>query len=190
MQIDLELLGMTQEDLQQRIVDRAAEMILDGKYDGDDEGSFTDGVRSKLQDLIKERIDATVKRIADEHVLPHVDNLFQTVSLQETNEWGEKKNVKALTFIEYITMRAGEYLKEEVNRDGKSRQEHGSGYFEKYTTRVTFLIHRYLQHTVESTMREALKSANAAIVGGIQKAVEIELANLVGKIKPDVTIAR
>ena len=184
MSIDLELLGMTKEDLQERVVDRMAEMILNGH-------AYVEGIRTQIKELVKERIDAQVKRIADEHVLPHVDDLFQTVSLQETNEWGEKKkNVKALTFIEYITMRAGEYLKEEVNREGKSRQEHGSGYFEKYTTRVVYLIHLYLQHNVESTMREALKSANQAIAGGIQKAVEAELANLVGKIRTDVTIAR
>ena len=53
-------------------------------------------------------------------------------------------------------------------------------------TRIVHLVHQHLQYSIENAMKEALKIANSAIVGGIEGAVKLKLAEVAAALKIDV----
>src|SRR5688572_27706149 len=127
MSIDLESLGITKEELQTRIVDRCVERIFEVTgYDEDgDEFVQSSPMARRLEDAIKTAIDNKVAGLAEKHVLPLTETFIENLTLQETNRWGEKTGQKA-TFIEYLIGRAENYLREEVDFQGKTKAESGS----------------------------------------------------------------
>lgn len=94
--IDLDAIGITAEELQERVVDRIAERAL-----GDDDFSPGSPLKRQIDKEIQERIDLAVTEIADKHILPNVSEYIETLTLQETNKWGEKKG-EPITFVEYL----------------------------------------------------------------------------------------
>jgi hypothetical protein len=193
MNIDLELLGMTREELQQRVVERIADSIMTEKTSGwsEEDGDYSDTVESKalrsLKTLIKDRIDGRVKQMADEAVLPKVAEMVETITFEETNRWGERlKDKPRLTFREYLLQRADAYMREEVNYEGKPKS--GDSYSWKASgTRVAHMVHEHLHYEIKYAMEQALKSVNSAIAGGIQETVKLKLAEIMAGLK--VTVA-
>jgi hypothetical protein len=185
--ITLESLGFTKEELQNRVVDQLCENILSGKgYDEDGAEYYEDSqFKKKLEERLKEHINATIGAIAEKHVLPNVTAYIENLCLQETNKWGEKTGQK-VTFIEYLTQRADAYIREDVNYQGKSKSEGDSYNWSKNTSRISYLINSHLQYAIEGMTKAALANANKSIVGGIEQAVKIQLEQTLGKLKLDV----
>ena len=52
------------------------------------------------------------------------------------------------------------------------------------------MIHKYLQYQLENFAKEALKTANDSIIGGIQEAVKIKLAEVQKNLKISAKIDR
>lgn len=187
-ELTLEALGFTKEELQQRVIDQLCEQIFESKtFDeyGDDvtvPSSFSKRINERVATHVTEQINA----IAEKHVLPSVTTYIETLCLQETNKWGEKTGKKK-TFIEYLVERADAYIREDVNYEGKSKGENSYSW-SKNTTRITYLINKHLQYSIHTAMTAALKTANEAIVGGIEKAVRIQLEQVVNGIKTSVTV--
>lgn len=181
--ITLESLGFTKEDLQERVIEHISAQLLAGKtYDEDGNEEYADSqFKRKLEERLKKHLDDRVNAIAEEHLLPRVTTLMETLVLQTTNKWGEKKG-EPVTFIEYLVQRAEEYIKEDVNHAGKSRSE-DSYSWSKSTTRIAYMIHQHLQYNIETAMKKALQEANSAIAGGIEKAVKIKLEEIAAGMK-------
>lgn len=186
--ITLEALGFTKDDLQERVIDRLCEQILSGKqYDEDGNEEYDDSqFKKKLEERLRTHITETVNAIAEKHVLPNVTQYIENLVLQTTNKWGEKQGTP-VTFIEYLVQRAEAYIQEDVNYEGKSKGS-DSYNWSKNTTRITYLINSHLQYSIHTAMTEALKTANSAIAGGIEKAVKIQLEQLVGGLKVAVQV--
>lgn len=184
--IDLAALGISREDLINRIVDKAAEdLFTEVNIDEDgDEWRAKSAVAKQLDALIKQRIDERVTALADAHVLPNVTAYIETLTLQETNRWGEKTGQK-LTFIEYLAERADAYMREDVNFQGKTKDQ-DSYNWRKNTTRIAYMVHEHLQYSIESAMKQALATANSSIVGGLEAAVKTSLGNVLEKLKVEV----
>jgi hypothetical protein len=187
----LALLGLSRSELQELVVARlCADVTTTRTYDEDgDECTVESSLRRDLAKAVREAIDAKVEAIAEEHVLPRVAELVEGVTLQATNRWGEKRG-EAKTFIEYMTERAVEYLNEKVNYDGKSRAESRSSYFEGEQTRITYLVHKHLQYSIETAMKKAYKPANEQIAEALKKTAEIQLRQIADKLKVSVTTGR
>ncbi|TXH43920.1 MAG: hypothetical protein E6Q97_33490 [Desulfurellales bacterium] len=190
MAMTLEELGITKEELAERVVDRITDQLLRG-YEFDEEGN--EGPRASsfnqtLQKQIKELIDAKVAALAEQHVLPKVGDFIENLTLQETNKWGEKTG-QTLTFIEYLVQRADAYMREEVDRNGKSKSE-DSYSWSRHSTRLSYAIDSHLQHHMESAMRKALADANASIAGGITAAVKLSLEQILINLKVGVQVGR
>lgn len=183
MQITLESLGLSKEDIQDRVIDQLCRTVLSGKtYDEDGNEEWVDSqFKYKLDERVKAQIEASISAMAEKHILPNVHAFVENLTLQQTNKWGEKQG-KPVTFIEYLTQRAEAYIQEEVSYDGKTREQGGYGW-SKSTTRIAYLIHQHLQYSIESAMKEALKTANSAIAGGIQEAVKIKLQEVVSGLQ-------
>ena len=189
--IDLESLGISKEELQNRVIDALCDKLLNERYfDEDGENaiaSSTFGV--KLTKVIKDRIDSQIAALAEEHVLPNVKTFIDNLVLQQTTEWGTKVG-RPVTFIEYLTHQAETYMTEQVNYEGKSKNQ-SDGYSWKGTqTRLTNLVHQHLHYSIETAMKDALKIANNAIAQGIQETVKIKLAEIAAQLKVEIKTGR
>lgn len=190
--IDLELLGMTKEDLQTRVVERIAQSLMAESttaFDNETGDSYESTVESRamkaLKSLVRDRIDGKIRQIGDSLIVPRVDEMILTASFTKTNQWGEKKG-ETLSFTEYLVQRAEAYLAEPVDYNGKARAEDAYGSWKASGTRVAYLVDKYLQHSVETAMKEAVKNANDVIVGGLAETVKIKLAEVVKMLKVTV----
>jgi predicted metal-dependent hydrolase len=184
--ITLESLGFSQEELQERVVGRLCEQVLQSTgYDEDgDEYSVDSKLAKTLERRVKEHVDATINAMAEKHVLPNVSTYIENLTLQTTNRWGERQG-KPVTFIEYLTQRAEAYMQEEVDFQGKPKG--ADSYSWKGTqTRLTHMVHQHLHYSIESAMKDALQIANSAIATGIQETVKRKLAEVSAALKAEV----
>lgn len=184
----IEALGLSKEELAERVVQRAAEQLLgDLVHDEDGEphqppSRFAEAMRSR----IKVQIDKSIEDIAARNVLPNVGSYIENLCLQETNRWGEKV-AASLTFTEYLVKRAETYLTEQVDYNGKGKSETDGYGWRGTQTRITHLVHAHLHYSIETAMKAAVAEANKAIVGGIQETVRLKLNEAAAKLK--VTVA-
>lgn len=190
MSIDLQALGFTQEELQDRVIDQIVERVLTGAYfdeDGD-EVLRSSKFAGELNKRIKSMIDAKVDAIANEHVLPGVHSYIENITLQKTTSWGEKEG-KPFTFIEYLIHRAEVFMKEDVDGEGRTAAEcsQRSHSFYKRGTRVVQMIDKHLSDSIKTAMEKALADANSQIANGITHAVKTNLNEILGKLKVAVT---
>lgn len=169
-------LGLSPEELQDRIIERAVSALLETTEYYEDGDTFTDHspLAQRLQKSVKETIDAKIAEIAEKHVLPNVSTYIENVQLQKTNEWGEKQG-KPVTFIEYLVQRANAYMVEEVGHDGKTKSESGYSGYRAYGTRIAYMIDRHLQYSIHSAIETALKNANSTMAEGLTKACQIAI---------------
>lgn len=181
--IDIEALGLSRDEIAERIVQRAADRLLEGwGVDEDGDTYRTDSrLARKLQAAIAKQIDAKVEELAEKTVLPMIGDSVENLCLQETNRWGEKTGEK-LTFREYLVKRAEQYMLEDVNFEGKP-QGRDSYSWSKASTRVAFMVNSHLHYSIESAMQEAVANANSQVKDGIEKAVKIALGKIVTSLK-------
>lgn len=186
--ITLESLGFTKEDLQERVIDRLCGQILSGKsFDEDGNEEYTDSqFKKQLEERLRKHVTETINTLAEKHVLPNVSQYIEALVLQTTNKWGEKQGA-SVTFIEYLVQRAEAYIQEDVDYQGKGKGA-DSYNWSKNTTRIAFMINQHLQYNIATAMKQALDTANQSIVGGIEKAVRIQLEQIVGTIKTSVAV--
>lgn len=185
----LQALGITPEELIDRIVAKATEELLTNEaYDeeGDPVGRRATDLARRIEKNIQVHVDAKIQALADQHVLPNVSAYIEGLTLQETNRWGERTGQK-MTFIEYLVQRADAYMREEVNFEGKGKAENGSYSWNKSGTRVAFMVNKHLHYSIEQAMTQALTHANSTISQGLEEAVKIALANATAGLKVAVT---
>ena len=185
--ISLEALGITKADLENRIVEKAVEDLLSGvEFDEDgDEWRSRSQLAKKMDAMVKQRIDETVNRLADQYVLPNVATYIENLTLQATNKWGEKTG-STMTFIEYLTQRAEAYISEQVDHNGKSKSESDSYGWSGRTSRVSYMVDEHLHYSIEAAMKQALATANSQIKGGLETAVKMSLEQVLAKLRVDV----
>lgn len=185
--MDLQELGFTKEELQNRVVNRICEELMT-RTRGDDpenpgyEWAEESGFRKELDKQIMEGIKASIQRLAEEHVLPNVSKYVEETCLQETSKWGEKRG-DPMTFTEYLVAKAEQYLMEKVDYSGKAKSEDRGYSWSGTQTRITHLVHKHLHHSISHAMEDAVKSANSAITAGIQETVKIKLAEVAEKLQ-------
>lgn len=185
-----ELLGITQEEIQQKVVDAAVERLMTTVYtdeEGDEYPRRSDWTK-RVEDAVLEAIDARVDAIAMEHVEPAIGELIDDCVLQRTNEWGDKKG-EPLTFTEYLVQRADGWLQAKVDFNGQSKGQ-GSYGWRPNGTRVEYLIDKHLQYHIKGAMEKALAKANESIAGGIQEAIKVKLAEILNGINVSVKTGR
>lgn len=187
MNIDLKALGINEEEIQDRVVNQICKQIMSvSDFDEDGIEYFEQSkFGKKLAKFVQKHVDDTVSALAEKYVLPNVGNYVESLSLQETNKWGEKTG-KPVTFIEYLIARAEKYLTEPVSFDGKTKDQ--DSYNWKGTqTRISYLVNSHLQYSIETAMKEAIKNANAVIVKGLEETVKIKLQEVSNSLKVAVT---
>ena len=186
----LQEIGLTQQEIQDRIIDRLVSEICETRgcdEDGNETGPFTSTFKKKLDEQVTAKINDSIANLFNAKVAPGIEHMVSELTLQETNRWGESVG-KKISFIEYLVQRADAYIREEVDHNGKSRAEANDSYWRKNTTRVSYMIDKYLQYSIETAMKQALETANASLAKGINDAVCMKLNELVAKIDCSVKV--
>lgn len=184
MNITLESLGLSKDSIEKKLIEHLAEQLLtEIQYDYDDDSEYRarSVLAKKLDALVKQHIDSTINSLAEKHVLPNVTSYIESLTLQTTNQWGEKKG-SPVTFIEYLTQKAEDYMQEKVNFEGKPKSEAGGYSWNGTQTRITHMVHQHLHHSIEIAMKEALKIATSGIATGLQETVKTKLAEVSQKL--------
>jgi hypothetical protein len=121
--------------------------------------------------------------MAEEYVVPHVREIIESVSLQVTNQWGEKQG-EPKTFIEYLTASAQDYLTTPVDYEGKPGN---SGYSSKNQTRLVHLVHQHLHYAIESAMKDAVDQVKKQIGPALETTVKLKLGEIANTLKVQLT---
>jgi len=184
--MDASELGMTQEEMAERVIDRIAEKAMRTcgiLYDPDDEESTEVDTRlaQRLDAAINARIDADVKVAAAKVFMPAVETrVFQT-----TNMWGESTGDVA-TFTEHIIAKANAYMAEKVDKNGKAKKKGDSYQWIGIRTRLEDAIHRLLHDPLKEAMSIVVKTNAAAFLESVQKVAKDSLAQTNLKISTTV----
>lgn len=181
-ELTLESLGLDQDKLADKLVDRLAQNMLTSiGYDADgDEWFGTSPFAKKLNDMVKARLDQVVNDLADKHVLPRVNEMVEGLVLQQTNKWGEKVG-QPVTFKEYLCARAEAYMQEEVDYQGKPKGTDSFSWRPR-STRVAYMIDEHLHYSIESAMKDAFTKVNSSIAQGLEKATKQAISEVTSKL--------
>jgi hypothetical protein len=172
---------MDQAELQERVIAGLVTKIL-GERDDD----FPHGeVMKEVNERIEEAVNAKVKAVADEFVLPRIEVLIEGFCLQKTNEWGEKVG-EEMTFTEYLIKRAEFYLTEKVDYDGKPKGARDSYSWKASGTRVAHMIDKHLHYEISRAMKEAVGAANETLAEGLEAACRIKLGEISSRLQVEV----
>ena len=191
MNVTLESLGISKNAIEQKLIEHLAqELLTEIQYDYDDDSEYRarSSLAKKLDALVKQHIDTTINALAQKHVLPNVSSYIENLTLQTTNQWGEKKGAP-VTFIEYLTQRAEDYMQEKVNYEGKGKNEAGGYSWNGTQTRITHMVHQHLHYSIETAMKQALQIATNGIASGLQETVKTKLSEVSQKLKVEVKTA-
>ena len=189
--MNLEQLGFTQEELQDRVVKTIVDDLTKTRT-SDEEGfeySAVSRFKGELQGRIKAAVDAKINSVFDGEIVPRIEEMIDECTLQETNTWGEKRG-EPMTFVEYLVNRSDAYLREKVDFSGKTKAQDSGYNWKGCQTRVAFLVHKHLHYSMETFAKQALKDANSTITESLEEAVKIALHGVQERLKVKVTVPR
>jgi hypothetical protein len=191
MNFSCEQIGLTEEELQTRIIDGIVTRMLEQHIlYTEDSGEFEDigdtPMRHRLDKAIKSHIDAEVDRVATNYLEPMVKNLIEGHTLQMTNEWGEKRG-DPITFTEYLVKRAADYMAEPVDHNGKPKGR-DSYSWKQDSTRLVYAVKGYLQIHMEQAMKQTMGESNKIMHDAIMGAVNKGLSEVMKQVKVNVSV--
>lgn len=178
----LEQIGITKEELQKRVVERLCDRVMGTvECDGDGYEYSTDSqFARKLAASVEEAVDKRIEEIGAKYVDPQVSEIVEKLTIQRTNEYGDKKG-KPYTFVEYMASRAEAYLMESVDSQGNPKT--ADRYNTATQTRLTHLVDQHLHYAVSTAMNNAVKNANTVLADALTETCKIKLAEIVAKLE-------
>lgn len=184
-------LGISKDDLVERVIARASEELLTVLNHGDEDGEYRSEspLAKAIEKRVRKYIDDTIDRLATAHVLPKVGEMIERLTIQETNRWGERTG-KALTFIEYLAQRAEAYLTEQVNFEGKGKTESSAYSWSGTQTRLTHLVHQHLHYAIEHAMKNAVGVVNEKMEAALLETAKAKLGEIAKTLSVSVKTGR
>lgn len=180
---DFNSLGMTIEEVQNRLIDKLSDDLhssSDFSYE-----YIADDVRKKLNTEAKKIIDTHISSVFEKEILPRLPDIFEKSCFQETNNWGEPKG-KPVSFKEYCINRAEQWVNEQVDRSGQTKNENNSYNWHGKCSRLAHMIHQHLHITLEDAVKKALADANTALGKSIVDACQQKVNEIVAQMKVSV----
>ena len=168
----LSALGISPEELGNRIVDQAVETLLNTtgfNPDTEEEKRYESRFKREIEARIQKAVDEKIAALAAVHLIPKVGEMIEMADMRKTNAYGEAKT-PSMTFKEYIAHRAEEYMSEAVNIRGLSKAEDGSYQWQSAGPRLTVLMRNYIRETLEKHAKAAITDVNKAIAKNIETA--------------------
>lgn len=190
MELTLETLGISREEIQDRVVRQIASDLLTSTFideDGDETGRRKSAFRERLDAAINERIDTAFAELAEKHVLSNPQKYLESVRFGQTNRWGEPKR-EPQTILEHLDELCQNYLTETVNFNGKTRAE-DSYNFKPAQTRIAYMIHQHLHYHIDGAVKKSLADFNKNVAQGIADTVKIQLQEALDRLRVETKIA-
>ena len=182
----LEALGVSAEDLAERIIDQAVHALLYStgfNPDTEEEVTYENKFKKAIEAKIQQTVDTKIAAVAAEHILPKVGDLIEQANMRQTSKYGEQKG-EPMTFKEYIAYRADAYMTEDVNLQGQSKNECSDSYnWRSQGPRMTVLMRNYVKDSMESAAKAAVTDINKVIAKNIEKAAKDAIASTVANLK-------
>mgnify|MGYP003538374205 CR=1 FL=1 len=185
----LQALGITPEELTQRIVDQAVEALLTSTgYDADNdmEATYESRFKRDIAAKVQKAVDAKISALAEEHLIPKVGEMIEKADMRQTNRYGEP-TTPPLTFKEFIAARAETYMSEDVDYHGKSKAEGDSYQWKSCGPRLTVLMRSYIRDTLEKHAKAAVSDVNEVIAKNIANAAKDAISAAAAAMKVQVT---
>ncbi len=169
----LEALGLNVESLGDKIIEQAVYQLLNYSGfdpDSDIETRYESRFKKEIGERIQRAVDTKIAALAAEHLLPRVGELIESADMRKTNTWGEPTS-PPMTFKQYLGHRAEAYMTEEVDCNGKSKEEASGGYgWTKSGPRLTVLMKLYIKESMEKAARAAVNDVNKALAKSLETA--------------------
>uniref|UniRef100_A0A6M3MHC8 Uncharacterized protein n=1 Tax=viral metagenome TaxID=1070528 RepID=A0A6M3MHC8_9ZZZZ len=190
----LEALGISKEDLAERIVGSAVDQLLSStgfNPDTEEETRYESRFKREVEARVQQSVDAKIAALAEVHVLPRVGEMIESADMKVTNKYGESKG-PAMTFKEYIAHRAQVYMTEDVDYHGNSKADLEAKNESTYNwrscgPRLTVLMRNYIRDSLETQAKAAVNDVNKVIAANIAKAAQDAIAAASANLK--VTVA-
>lgn len=177
--ITIESLGLTKEEIQERVIEQCCDSILRG-------GRDLDGMQEGLRLEVESRIEEAITGLGEQHIMPGITKYLEEMRFSETNRYGEKKEGTDKTLLEYLTERADAFITEPVSSQGKTKKE-DSYNWSANQTRIAHMIHQHLQYSISTAVKKALADFNNEVAKGLADTVKIQLAKTLKNLKVGVT---
>ena len=190
----LEALGITPEELTNRIVDAAVEQLLTStgfNPESESEYSYESRFKREIEKRVQESVDTKIAALAEQHVLPRVGEMIEAADMRKTNSYGEAKG-PSMTFKEYIANRAEVYMTEDVDYHGNSKADLEAKNESTYNwrncgPRLTVLMRSYIRDSLEKQATAAVADVNKVIADNIKKAAVDAISAAAAGLKVQVT---
>jgi hypothetical protein len=186
----LKALGVSTEDLGDRIVDQAVSALLHSSGfnpDTEEEVSYESRFKKEIEKRIQSAVDNKIAALAAEHLIPRIGEMIESADLRQTNGYGEPKT-PSMSFKEYIAARAESYMSEDVNYQAQSKAECSDSYsWRKEGPRLTVLMKVYIKDTLEKSAKAAVSDVNKEIAKNIEKAAKDAITSAANALKVNVS---
>lgn len=177
-------LGISTAELEEKIVDKAVETILDRIGYEPDTGADT-VENTELCRILQERLAARVQDLVDgvveEHLMGQAREMIEGVLIKRTNEFGEEKAEPA-TLQEYIAHRLERFMNEIVNSKGERVYRDDYVRYDR-STRLEYLISEEFGRKFKEVIQELVQQTNSAMIGSLKTSFENILTGLVKNMK-------
>jgi hypothetical protein len=191
----LKALGLNTETLGNRIVDQAVEALLSNSGfnpDTEEETRYESQFKRAIEVRIKNAVDEKISALAAIHLVPRVGEMIEKADMRKTNSYGEPKS-PPMTFKEYIAYRAENYMVEEVDYHGNSKDDLNARGESTYNwkscgPRLTVLMKMYIINSLEKEAKTAVNDVNTVIAKNIQKAASDAISAAAAALKVSVAV--
>lgn len=186
----LEALGVSTEDLANRIVDQAVDTLLSStgfNPDTEEETRYESRFKREIEARVQKAVDQKIAALAEVHVVPRVGEMIEVADMRKTNNYGEPKG-PAMSFKEYIAYRAEAYMTEDVDYHGNSKADLEAKNESTYNwrncgPRLTVLMRNYIRDSLEAHAKNAVNDVNKVIAKNIENAAKEAITAAASAIK-------
>lgn len=186
--LGLEELGLTKEELRERVVEGLCERLLTSTFcDEDGEPTHRSSrFKGQLDAEIKKQIDAGFAAMCEKYVVPNVEAMIANIVIHVTNGYGEKK-AEPMTLREYLVKTGEDWLMEGVDHNGDGKLKRDSYGWKESQTRLVHFIHKHLQYEIETGLKDLLKDPLAQMSKAVGETCKLKMREIADKLQVAVT---
>lgn len=170
----LEQFGLSSEDIAERVTERLVTSIEE------EQGAAFSGIEERVSKAVSDHVEARLSTVTRETVEPIVAKLLDSMTFKQTNRYGEKQGPER-TLREYIDYRLGTWMLDEVNHNGKTRDEEGYSWT-KHGTRLAWMVNAQIADHIHARTQAALQDLNKTVGQAIAETVKIQLGNVLARL--------
>lgn len=190
---DLESIGLTQEELQNRVVSAiVGRLLTTSAFDWEEDCEYPTNSQfsRKLTEGIQAAIDAKFESLVASNIVPVIATKVDELVIQRTNLWGEKKGAP-VTFLEYLIERADQVMAEPLDKQGRTRAEcerGGNSFYEvKGSNRIAAAVDKCLTTHLQECANTLVKEAQTKVAASLGEVLKSALIDAQSKLKVTVT---